>query len=163
MKKHLNEDAPRLVVAVPSLQPEFALYNTATGELKRVYGGNVCENSVYTDGIMPKAFRLAAEDESYQNELILSPLPAEIEETVLSESPECKLVITGYKLLEIQEQEEQPGCRVLRHPAAPTPEEQADQLYFDLQVQKLAKKAKRCTAKNQLFLFPEIQPKSISA
>ena len=139
------DDAPRLVVAVPSLTPEFALWNTGTGELKRVYGGNTCENSVYTDGIMPKMFRIAAEDESYHNELILAPLPSTIEETVLAESPECKLVILNAETLELPAvRPEKPGCKVITHPA----------VFERPQPQKTAK---------ILPLFPDYNPQTQTA
>ena len=135
----------RTVVAVQSLTPEFALWNSATRELKRVYGGNLCENSVYTDGVMPKLFRMAAEDESYHNELILSPLPATIDEVVLSENPECKLVILNAETLELPAvKPEKPGCKVITHPAV-----------FDRpQPQKTAK---------ILPLFPDYKPQPKTA
>lgn len=161
MKNH-QQNGPRLVVAVPSITPVFALWNSETNQLKRVYGGNVCENSVYTDGTMPKLFRMAAEEDNYHNELILHPLPNTIEEVALNESPECQLVILNFKTLELPEEEETPGCRILRHPAAPTAEDLAEQLYFEKKVAELAKKARRCHDKKQLFLFPEIEPKTLT-
>lgn len=122
MKKALQPQRvpqPQMVVAVPSLTPEYALWNTATGEVKRVYGGNSCENSVYVDGIMPKLFRMAAEDGSYEHEQIFAPLPDNIEEVVLAESPECKLLITSYQLLPAPEVKQEPVKmgKVIKHPA----------------------------------------------
>ena len=145
-----HEDAPRLVVAVPSLQPTYALWNAATRKLKHVYGGNTCANSVYTHGIMPKSFRIAAEEENFHHELILRPLPEYIEETVLSESPECTLVITDFRMLEITPvSDAKPACVVRTHPAV-----------FEA---KAAHLRKQKPVPGQLFLSPDFQPQTQTA
>lgn len=141
MRKVQPKEGAPLVVAVPSLMPEFALWNPATHTLSKVYGGNLSENSLYIAGTMPKSFRMAAEDCSYENELVLRPLPASIEEVVLSENPDLKLVITNCQQIEVQPKAPAKACKVIEHPAA----------WF-------AKAKKLHTSKrkddNQLLLFP---------
>lgn len=148
-----HEDAPRLVVAVPSITPIYALWNSETNELKRVYGGNLCENSVYVAGQMPKGFRMAAEDGSDGNELILSPLPNTIEEVVLNESPECQLVILNYTLIEKPEPKQKPGCKVIQHPAAPAALEVKKEKSFKKKNRRLARQAARNRDPHQFYMI----------
>lgn len=156
-----KEDAPRteMVVAVPSLTPEFALYNSATGSLQKVYGGNTCEQSVYLDGIMPKVFRMAAEDGSYEHELILEPLPNTIEELVLAENPECRLVITNAKVMQIAVAETaQAECTIIETPYAKA-------VRLKEEAEAYAKKAKKARAAGCIPLQLELnyQPQNRTA
>lgn len=143
-KSQPKEEAP-LVVAVPSLTPEFALWNPATHTLSKVYGGNLSENSLYIKGTMPKNFRMAAEDCSYEHEYLPYPLPEHIEEVVLDENPELKLVITNCQQIEVNPKAEAKTCKVIEHPAA-----------WFAKAKKLHHKQHRSDA-NQLFLFPPPQ------
>ena len=142
-----HEDAPRLVVAVPSLTPQWFLWNTQTGEVKEIIGGNLAEESVYTKGPMPKNFRLAAEDESYHNEIIFRPLPATIEETLLPESPECKVVLMNCKPVQIPEVKPLKTACVVRELPATTE----------------YKAAKMCKTVKFLPLFPDYNPQTQTA
>lgn len=130
---------PEMVVAVPSIDiaftiwnsatgksekttaPRFALWNPETNEYSRVYGGNTCQNTVYREGIMPKTFRMAVENEEQAFERIFQPIPATIEEVALDETPELKLVLTNYQLIPIPEilpeKAAKKECLVLTHPA----------------------------------------------
>lgn len=174
MKKALQPEPalqPEFVVAVPSLMPEFAVWNAATQELKTVYGGNIAENSVYVAGDMPLSFRIAAEEESFENELIIHPLPRTIEELVLSENPECQLVIAKGKLIELPfvEPKVKQGCIILKHPAVPDAYQEFERIYFKKKAHELKKKAARNKDPNQLFMLfektetPPLTPNQLSA
>lgn len=157
------KDAP-LVVAVQSLTPEYLLWNTVENTLKRVYGGNLYANSVYTIGSMPPAFRVAAEDGSFENELLFRPLPSGIEEVDLTENPECRLIISNCEVMPMPEVKEPKGC-VVRELEATT--EYRMQFEAENRRKALAKKAKADRKKgvvpmylNQINLFDNLNQKT---
>jgi hypothetical protein len=155
------DSAPRLMaVAVQSLTPEFVVYNTATGEIKRVIGGNTYENNVYAvPGEMPKEFRMANEDGNYEHELLFEPLPNTFEEISLSENPECKLLITNFTLIEQPEEKQKPkpkGCTVIQHPSAAAALEVEKENSFKKKTRRLVRQAARNRDTHTLYLFPEL-------
>lgn len=109
---------PNMVVAVQSLTPKMHLWNAAKAELTPVIGGNLEHNSVYIHGSMPKEFRMAAEEQAFESELIFGPLPATIEEVPLDEYPECELVITNCRMVILPDLTPKKVLPVVReHPA----------------------------------------------
>lgn len=128
MKKHVlpKPAAPNMAVSVPSLTPEFGLLclqpvdRYTRGQIRPVYGGNMAENSIYTNGTTSKHRRSAADFEQYESELIIQPLPDLIEEINPEDYPGTyQLIITNGKVIELPEAKPEPEtCKVIEHPAA---------------------------------------------
>lgn len=111
-----------LAVAVPNLLPPYYLWNTKTGALDRVIGGyvadNALDNSVYIEGENDKKYRQAAEECRYENEVLFFPVPNKMQEVILSENPECKLLLMDCTVLEMPEVQEPKRGTLIKLPAA---------------------------------------------
>lgn len=175
MRKSLQPEEPhpaKTLVAVQNLIPEMGLLCLApvdgypAGTIRPVYGGNLTEETVYTNGSTPPDWRMAVESGDFANEVILTYLPSCIEEIRPKDYPGTyQLVVTDYKLIDQPEAEEteQPECRVIKHPAAPAAMDIAEAKYQKMKVCKLAKKAAKNKDPKQLYFFPEIEPLTATA
>lgn len=162
-KKEENPLPENFMVAVTSLQPEFGLLclqpegGYPAGIIRPVYGGNLAENSIYTNGTTPKDWRLTVENMDFHNEVLPHPLPDYIEEIVLDEVPgRYQLVITNAKVMPVPVPivAPQPVCVVRVHPAT------IDLGKAQPEAKKASKKSKKAgklpeKITKQLFLFPE--------
>lgn len=145
-----------MVVAVQSLTPQFGLLclqpveGYAAGTIRPVYGGNLNQKTVYTNGTTSKYQRMAADFEEYEHEQIdpVTGLPDYIEELNPKDYPGCyQLVITNAKVMPVPVPSLTPKavCRVVTHPAT-----------------KARQQAPKSGGK-VLPLFPGYEPKKLQA
>ena len=115
------------MIAVPSLTPTYGLLclqpvdGYAAGTIRPVYGGNLNEGSVYTNGVIPKDWRSTVDSGEYEAEVRLQPLPDTLEELNPADYPGCyQLVITDAKVIPLPVPEVASPkriCKVRQHPA----------------------------------------------
>jgi len=130
MKRQLQPESeearPVDVVVVASLTPAIGLMciqpvdGYAAGTIRPVYGGNLAERSIYTNGHTPKDWRSTVDSGDYENEVIIRHLPDLMEELVPEDYPNTyALVLTDCKVIPMptHTEPEVPTCRVIEHPA----------------------------------------------
>lgn len=161
------EQLPEMVVAVPTLTPEYGLLcmqpesGYPAGTILTVYGGNMNAGSLYVPGYTSKYRRIAADFEEYEHEVLTQPLPELISEIVPTEYPGCfQLVITNAQVMPVPVPSIAPKvfCKVIKHPATPEPEDLAEAMYVQKHLNKLKKKAAKNKDPHTLFLFPDLEP-----
>jgi hypothetical protein len=172
---------PEMTVAVRSLTPEFRLIymrpadGLPAGTELPVYGGNLKGDRLYIPGHTPKEWRQTVEDRDFENELWLTTPPELMAEIDLNEYPKgtFRLLLPDAEIIEKPQfqQEGEPECRVIQHPASLSEDAWVEHLYLEKQLAEFIRKANRSRNKKtgkpkdpkQLFLQLDHEPLNLTA